>query len=205
MSTTQHNATRDIALTGASLTGLSSPLDGLAGTLQAAFAVLRRWLHPSSLGRSLQSALRLEVLLPPPPPPQVLPLRPGSRPHGLSRGSPYFSARGTEQQQSQTYPRQQQQAGSPGLSAALRSRGLSAAARTRAVPRQPARMVLRFADLDRSSTCSLPSVGLHRPASRESRLAVPAAVGAHGRHRGSCTGAVCHVQMPADAQDRPWD
>ena len=42
-------------------------------------------------------------------------------------------------------------------------------ARTRAVPRQPARMVLRFADLDRSSTCSLPSVGLHRPASRESR------------------------------------
>ena len=48
-------------------------------------------------------------------------------------------------------------------------------ARTRAVPRQPARMVLRFADLDRSSTCSLPSVGLHRPASRESRLAVPAA------------------------------
>ena len=45
-------------------------------------------------------------------------------------------------------------------------------ARTRAVPRQPARMVLRFADLDRSSTCSLPSVGLHRPASRESRLAV---------------------------------
>ena len=49
-------------------------------------------------------------------------------------------------------------------------------ARTRAVPRQPARMVLRFADLDRSSTCSLPSVGLHRPASRESRLAVPAAV-----------------------------
>ena len=53
MSTTQHNATRDIALTGASLTGLSSPLDGLAGTLQAAFAVLRRWLHPSSLGPSL--------------------------------------------------------------------------------------------------------------------------------------------------------
>ena len=78
-------------------------------------------------------------------------------------------------------------------------------ARTRAVPRQPARMVLRFADLDRSSTCSLPSVGLHRPASRESRLAVPAAVGAHGRQRASCTGAVCHVQMPADAQDRPWD
>jgi len=36
-------------------------------------------------------------------------------------------------------------------------------ARTRAVPRQPARMVLRFADLDGSSTCSLPSVGLHRP------------------------------------------
>ena len=69
MSTTQHNATRDIALTGASLTGLSSPLDGLAGTLQAAFAVLRRWLHPSSLGRSLQSALRLEV-------PVVLALRP---------------------------------------------------------------------------------------------------------------------------------
>ena len=69
MSTTQHNATRDIALTGASLTGLSSPLDGLAGTLQAAFAVLRRRLHPSSLGRSLQSALRLEV-------PVVLALRP---------------------------------------------------------------------------------------------------------------------------------
>ena len=60
MSTTQHNTTRDIALTGASLTGLSSPLDGLAGTLQVAFAVLRRQPHPSSLGRSLQSALRLE-------------------------------------------------------------------------------------------------------------------------------------------------
>jgi hypothetical protein len=136
MSTTQHNTTRDIALTGASLTGLSSPLDGLAGTLQVAFAVLRRQPHPSSLGRSLQSALRLEVVLPPlllvllllpPPSPQVLPLRPGSSPHGLSRGSPYFGTRGTEQQQSQTYPRQQQQAGSPGLSAALRSRGLSAA------------------------------------------------------------------------------
>ena len=80
-------------------------------------------------------------------------------------------------------------------------------ARTRAVPRQPARMVLRFADLDRSSTCSLPSVGLHRPASRESRLAeaVPAAVGTHGRQCASCTGAVCRVQMPVDAQDRPRD
>ena len=192
----------------------------------------------------------------------------------MSRGSPYFGARGTEQPQSQTYPRRQQQSGSPGLSAALRSPGLSAAgtwldgqvtvlkrrcsrmgaptrlivarghsipildypselpearagrqasvrprsrmshagsavgtARTRAVPRQPARMVLRFADLDRSSTCSLPSVGLHRPASRESRLAeaVPAAVGTHGRQRASCTGAVCRVQMPVDAQDRPRD
>ena len=51
MSTTQHNATRDIARTSASLTGLNSPLDGLAGTLQVAFAVLRprlihcRWVH----------------------------------------------------------------------------------------------------------------------------------------------------------------
>ena len=71
--------------------------------------------------------LLLLLLLLPPPPPQVPPLRPGSSPHDLSRGSPYFGTRGTELEQSQTYPRQQQQAGSPGLSAALRSRGLPAA------------------------------------------------------------------------------
>jgi hypothetical protein len=57
MSTTQHNATRDIPPTSASLRGLSSPLDGLDRTLQVAFAMLRRWLHPTSLGPSLQSAL----------------------------------------------------------------------------------------------------------------------------------------------------
>jgi|MEHZ01.6.fsa_nt_MEHZ011652908.1_2 hypothetical protein len=77
-------------------------------------------------------------------------------------------------------------------------------ARTRAVPRQPARMVLRFADLDRSSTCSLLSVGLHRPVS-QGWLCQRRWVPAHGRQRASCTGAVCHVQMSADAQDRPWD
>ena len=50
MSTTQHNATRDIPPTSASLRGLSSPLDGLDRTLQVAFAMLRRRLHPTSLG-----------------------------------------------------------------------------------------------------------------------------------------------------------
>ena len=52
MSTTQHNATRDIPPTSASLRGLSSHLDGLDRTLQVAFAMLRRWLHPTSLGPS---------------------------------------------------------------------------------------------------------------------------------------------------------
>jgi len=55
----------------------------------------------------LPPLLLLLVLLPPPPP-QVLPLRPGSSPHGLSRGGPYFGTRETDQQQSQTYPRRQQ-------------------------------------------------------------------------------------------------
>jgi hypothetical protein len=38
----------------------------------------------------LPPLLLLLLLVLPPPPPQVLPLRPGSSPHGLSRGSPYI-------------------------------------------------------------------------------------------------------------------